>query len=132
MSAKALNDLFSVLTPPPALTPEEYDGWEYRWKFIVFRPACNFIPIMSYNLNPNLSQQCSQLRAIFSLAFFSTACLHFGDRPQIPRKQRIGACLRKSSHRVLLLMFSVIHSGWRNIFQYTSNNFLNHSKRMAW
>lgn len=49
MSANVLNEFFSVLTPAPVLTPEEYDGWQYRWKFIVFRPACDFIPIMLYD-----------------------------------------------------------------------------------
>lgn len=49
MSASVFNNLFSVLTPAPVLTPEEYDGWQYRWKFFVFRPTCNFIPIMPYD-----------------------------------------------------------------------------------
>lgn len=47
MAASVLNDLVAVLTPVPVLTPEEYDGWQYRWKAFVFRPACNFIPIVS-------------------------------------------------------------------------------------
>lgn len=112
MSARVLNDVFSVLTPPPALTPEEYDGWEYRWKFFVFRPACNLSQLCRMTESKSLSQQCWRLRAIFSLAFCSTACLHFGDRPQIPRKRRIGALLQKFSHRLLLLMFlSFIQAG---------------------
>ncbi|KIY71440.1 DUF1682-domain-containing protein [Cylindrobasidium torrendii FP15055 ss-10] len=27
------------LTPPPVVVPEEYDGLEFRWKSLVFRPA---------------------------------------------------------------------------------------------
>ncbi|RXW25247.1 hypothetical protein EST38_g607 [Candolleomyces aberdarensis] len=34
-----LSTLLAGITPPPVVTPEEYDGWEYRWKFFVFRPA---------------------------------------------------------------------------------------------
>ena len=49
MAVNVLNEFFSVLTPVPISTPEEYDGWQYRWKSIVFRPACNFIPIMLYD-----------------------------------------------------------------------------------
>ena len=31
--------LGQLLTPPPAYTDFEYDGLEYRWKVLVFRPA---------------------------------------------------------------------------------------------
>ncbi|KAH7914334.1 DUF1682-domain-containing protein [Hygrophoropsis aurantiaca] len=37
--ASLLVKLVSSLTPPPFTQGEEYDGWEYRWKFLVFRPA---------------------------------------------------------------------------------------------
>jgi len=37
--ASAFNDLVSILTPVPVSIPEEYDGWQYRWKGLVFRPA---------------------------------------------------------------------------------------------
>ncbi|KAE9410524.1 DUF1682-domain-containing protein [Gymnopus androsaceus JB14] len=32
-------NIFSQITPPPFVTPEQYDGLEYRWKMFVFRPA---------------------------------------------------------------------------------------------
>lgn len=31
------------LTPPPFVNTPEYDGWEYRWKLFVFRPAREYI-----------------------------------------------------------------------------------------
>lgn len=34
-----LTNVLSQLTPPPIVNPLEYDGWEYKWKFLVFRPA---------------------------------------------------------------------------------------------
>ncbi|KAJ7047349.1 hypothetical protein C8F04DRAFT_1205296 [Mycena alexandri] len=34
-----ITKLLAVLTPPPFLMPEEYDGLEFRWKWFVFRPA---------------------------------------------------------------------------------------------
>ncbi|TFK43513.1 hypothetical protein BDQ12DRAFT_675096 [Crucibulum laeve] len=37
--ASILTKVLSGLTPPPFVNPEDYDGWEFRWKFFVFRPA---------------------------------------------------------------------------------------------
>ncbi|KDR83722.1 hypothetical protein GALMADRAFT_236069 [Galerina marginata CBS 339.88] len=37
--ATILTQFLSGLTPPPVVTPEEYDGWQLRWKVLVFRPA---------------------------------------------------------------------------------------------
>ncbi|EJD01165.1 DUF1682-domain-containing protein [Fomitiporia mediterranea MF3/22] len=34
-----LSDLAKALSPPPPYTSPEYDGLEYRWKSLVFRPA---------------------------------------------------------------------------------------------
>ncbi|KAF8974544.1 hypothetical protein BDZ97DRAFT_1911717 [Flammula alnicola] len=34
-----LNQFLTTITPPPVVTPEEYDGWQLRWKLLVFRPA---------------------------------------------------------------------------------------------
>jgi hypothetical protein len=41
MSA-ALVKLLAAITPPPIVTPKEYDGWQLKWKSLVFRPACTF------------------------------------------------------------------------------------------
>lgn len=35
----ALVKLLAGITPPPIVTPQEYDGWQLKWKAIVFRPA---------------------------------------------------------------------------------------------
>ncbi|KIK06685.1 hypothetical protein K443DRAFT_673970 [Laccaria amethystina LaAM-08-1] len=35
----ALTTFLAALTPPPVVTPEQYDGWQWTWKFFVFRPA---------------------------------------------------------------------------------------------
>lgn len=37
-----LTTVLSRLTPPPYENPVDYDGWEYKWRFLVFRPACKF------------------------------------------------------------------------------------------
>ncbi|PPQ98519.1 hypothetical protein CVT24_004010 [Panaeolus cyanescens] len=37
--ASFLVNLAGGITPPPVVTPEHYDGWQLRWKFLVFRPA---------------------------------------------------------------------------------------------
>ncbi|KAF5333483.1 hypothetical protein D9611_002593 [Ephemerocybe angulata] len=34
-----LPELLARLAPPPVHTTEDYDGWEFRWKYFVFRPA---------------------------------------------------------------------------------------------
>ncbi|TEB30271.1 DUF1682-domain-containing protein [Coprinellus micaceus] len=34
-----LTQLIQGITPAPVHTLEEYDGWEFRWKYFVFRPA---------------------------------------------------------------------------------------------
>ena len=56
MAANVLNDFLSVFTPVPISTPEEYDGWQYRWKFIVFRPACNLFQLCRMTESKLLSQ----------------------------------------------------------------------------
>jgi len=40
--ATVLVKLLAGITPPPVVTPKEYDGWELKWKALVFRPACTF------------------------------------------------------------------------------------------
>jgi hypothetical protein len=35
-----LSKVLASFTPPPHINPIEYDGWEYQWRFFVFRPAC--------------------------------------------------------------------------------------------
>ncbi|KAK0491041.1 hypothetical protein IW261DRAFT_1413438 [Armillaria novae-zelandiae] len=35
----ALTQALTHITPPPFVAPSEYDGLEYRWRFIAFRPA---------------------------------------------------------------------------------------------
>ncbi|KAF9247065.1 DUF1682-domain-containing protein [Melanogaster broomeanus] len=37
--ASPLAKLLGAITPPPFIQPEEYDGIQYSWKFLVFRPA---------------------------------------------------------------------------------------------
>ncbi|KAF8204994.1 hypothetical protein BJ912DRAFT_1073594 [Pholiota molesta] len=32
-------NFLTAITPPPVVTPEDYDGWQLRWKMLVFRPA---------------------------------------------------------------------------------------------
>jgi hypothetical protein len=54
--AANLNDFLSGFTPVPISTPEEYDGWQYRWKFIVFRPACNLFQLCRMTESKFLSQ----------------------------------------------------------------------------
>jgi hypothetical protein len=50
--ASALNQLLAGLTPPPVINPVEYDGLEYRWKMLVFRPARELFPKRSlHNTN---------------------------------------------------------------------------------
>ncbi|KAF8913918.1 hypothetical protein CPB84DRAFT_1757911 [Gymnopilus junonius] len=39
MATTFLSQLLAAVTPPPILTPEQYDGWQFRWKVLVFRPA---------------------------------------------------------------------------------------------
>ncbi|KAJ3529403.1 hypothetical protein NM688_g7859 [Phlebia brevispora] len=34
-----LAKVLQAISPPPILLPQEYDGLEFRWKFLVFRPA---------------------------------------------------------------------------------------------
>ncbi|KAL0579687.1 hypothetical protein V5O48_002317 [Marasmius crinis-equi] len=34
-----VGSILQAITPPPISVPEEYDGWEYKWKMFVFRPA---------------------------------------------------------------------------------------------
>jgi hypothetical protein len=40
MATPAFNKFLAGLTPPPADIPGVYDGWEFRWRSLVFRPAC--------------------------------------------------------------------------------------------
>lgn len=42
-SMSLLPKLLAGLTPPPINVPEEYDGLEFRWKALTFRPACTYI-----------------------------------------------------------------------------------------
>ena len=46
MASQGLKQVLSLLTPPPLVVPEDYDGLEYRWKFLVFRPGrvCTLFP----------------------------------------------------------------------------------------
>ncbi|KAF9534308.1 hypothetical protein CPB83DRAFT_844026 [Crepidotus variabilis] len=39
MSTSGLNSFITGLTPPPVVTLEQYNGWQLRWKSLVFRPA---------------------------------------------------------------------------------------------
>ncbi|KAI9512171.1 hypothetical protein F5148DRAFT_1305205 [Russula earlei] len=39
MASKILKDIAQFLTPAPPAFDTEYDGLEYTWKFLVFRPA---------------------------------------------------------------------------------------------
>ena len=36
----AINNVVKYLTPPIPNVSPDYDGVEYRWKFLTFRPAC--------------------------------------------------------------------------------------------
>ena len=40
LMAVSWDKFLAVFTHPPVVNPVEYDGLEYRWKFFVFRPAC--------------------------------------------------------------------------------------------
>ncbi|KAG6335635.1 hypothetical protein ID866_3451 [Astraeus odoratus] len=52
--AGSLLSALSSLVPPPFVLSETYDGLEYRWRFIVFRPAllqtqaCLFLALATY------------------------------------------------------------------------------------
>jgi hypothetical protein len=39
MATQVIRQVFALLTPPPLIVPEDYDGLEFRWKFLVFRPG---------------------------------------------------------------------------------------------
>jgi len=41
--ASVFNDFIAGITPPPVVTPEEYEGWQLKWKALVFRPARMFL-----------------------------------------------------------------------------------------
>jgi len=48
--------LLAGLTPPPFVQPLEYDGLEYKWKMLVFRPGCmSFIPALRNAFSPAAS-----------------------------------------------------------------------------
>lgn len=53
-----LVNIVSGLTPPPFLNPPEYDGWEARWRFLVFRPACAYDPFSNHQ-KLKYSMKCS-------------------------------------------------------------------------
>lgn len=42
MATGGLAKFLSGLTPPPLEIPATYEGWEFKWKMFVFRPACKF------------------------------------------------------------------------------------------
>ena len=132
MSARVLNDVFSVLTPPPALTPEEYDGWEYRWKFFVFRPACNFIQIMPYDwIQISLSTVLTTEGYLLAGLLFYCLFAFWGSSTN-SKKAKNWRVITEILPSLTVTNVSVFHSGWQNTFQYTSNNSLSPSKRMAW
>jgi hypothetical protein len=37
--ASLLVKIVGAMTPPPFVQPTDYDGWEVKWKFLVFRPG---------------------------------------------------------------------------------------------
>ncbi|KDQ64524.1 hypothetical protein JAAARDRAFT_145351 [Jaapia argillacea MUCL 33604] len=37
--ANPILQFLASLTPPPPFVPEEYDGWQFRWRNLVLRPA---------------------------------------------------------------------------------------------
>ncbi|THV08549.1 DUF1682-domain-containing protein [Dendrothele bispora CBS 962.96] len=37
--ASGFLNILQKITPPPIENPVDYDGWELKWKFLVFRPA---------------------------------------------------------------------------------------------
>lgn len=43
MASLILKNFVGFLTPPPLVVPEDYDGLEYRWKFLAFRPGRTYI-----------------------------------------------------------------------------------------
>ena len=45
MASQGIKQVLSFLTPPPLIVPEDYDGLEYRWKFLVFRPGREYISL---------------------------------------------------------------------------------------
>lgn len=49
--ATFLNTFLQSITPPPVVTPEQYDGYELKWKAIVFRPARMFVSPRRVYLN---------------------------------------------------------------------------------
>lgn len=38
--AAALTQFLASFSPPPFVHQEEYDGLQFRWSILVFRPAC--------------------------------------------------------------------------------------------
>jgi hypothetical protein len=37
--ASLLVKIVGAMTPSPFVQPTDYDGWEVKWKFLVFRPG---------------------------------------------------------------------------------------------
>ena len=47
MSTSPLARILGAITPPPVVLTPDYDGLEYRWKFLTFRPARACSPFSS-------------------------------------------------------------------------------------
>ncbi|GJE83993.1 DUF1682-domain-containing protein [Phanerochaete sordida] len=39
MASEGLKQVLRILTPPPLVVPEDYEGVEFKWKMFVFRPG---------------------------------------------------------------------------------------------
>ncbi len=52
----AVTNVIARLTPPPFVNPVDYDGLEFKWRFLAFRPACKYSPALLKLPNNHLLQ----------------------------------------------------------------------------
>lgn len=88
--------LLAGLTPPPFVQPVEYDGLEYRWKMLVFRPGCmSFIPAFCNAFSPIASVQGRGVPPRGSLV------LHYLVPDRCYQKQEESGCMARLFTEVL-------------------------------
>jgi hypothetical protein len=68
-----LTNILSVLTPAPVVLTPEYDGLEYRWKMLTFRPACASSCILTFNCLINTASV--QKRTVLCCSYLVVYCL---------------------------------------------------------
>jgi len=70
---------FEVITPPPIVTPEGYDGWQLKWKVLVFRPACRFIYSLITVLLKKIATVLKTEGFLIIGILFYVLCWYFGS-----------------------------------------------------